>query len=522
LILATLALWSSALATEMAWTSTVYVGRHFDVRDRDQPTKYVFNGATRVAAITGSLSTNTRLQRLRLWPSWNLISLAVTAPDLAGQLQNNQPGLVQAVYQWNASTGGYDAINSGQTVSAGSVLWVFAVTNGVCGISGSYVDPSGVQVRPGGEYLASTGLETWTPAFPTNSSAWTHDSQTETWQSELPGPLSLNSDPPLALGPGEALYVNVAVPVDLQIPDPTLRIRYYHQDHLGSTSAMTDANGALVEEGTFFPFGSTRELFNPRQIPASYQYTQKEHDQESGLQCFEARYLAGQLARFLTPDLKVAQPETLQVDQLFSKPQQLNLYAFVLNNPMKYRDPTGFEPEENELKPDTPMHEIEYGAGQLFLETDKSMANHMSKVLAPLQSDKVPTAVKIPYAIVVAPVGIVIAGAYGVGEHVVKSGGHIVKGTARLVYHAGKAVLEPMPDEMLEHLGLKPIPQSVANVDIQDNEPTSMRWSSVAHDDPAPPAKPRSRPSAQPRPRPSPAPEPYPREPKDWNPAARF
>ena len=41
-------------------------GKHFEVRDHDQPTKYVFNGASRVAATTGSLSTNTRIQRLRL------------------------------------------------------------------------------------------------------------------------------------------------------------------------------------------------------------------------------------------------------------------------------------------------------------------------------------------------------------------------------------------------------------------------------------------------------------------------
>src|SRR5439155_25321273 len=50
--------------------------------------KYVFNGATRVASITGSLSANTRIQRLRLYPGWNLCSLAVTASNALQQLNS--------------------------------------------------------------------------------------------------------------------------------------------------------------------------------------------------------------------------------------------------------------------------------------------------------------------------------------------------------------------------------------------------------------------------------------------------
>ena len=32
-------------------SATIYVGRHFEVRDHDQPTKYVFNGFTRVVGL---------------------------------------------------------------------------------------------------------------------------------------------------------------------------------------------------------------------------------------------------------------------------------------------------------------------------------------------------------------------------------------------------------------------------------------------------------------------------------------
>ncbi|HSH17406.1 MAG TPA: hypothetical protein VLD18_15310, partial [Verrucomicrobiae bacterium] len=88
-------------------TTTVYVGRHFEVRDHDQPVKYVFNDESRVARITGSLSNRDRIQRFRLQPGWNLISLAVTAINLAGQLEQftTVPGPpISALYRWRPST----------------------------------------------------------------------------------------------------------------------------------------------------------------------------------------------------------------------------------------------------------------------------------------------------------------------------------------------------------------------------------------------------------------------------------
>jgi hypothetical protein len=73
-------------------TSTVYVGRHFEVRDHDQPVKYVFDGDTRLARVTGSLSPGSRVQRLRLSHGWNLLALAVTASNLVGQLEQSAAG----------------------------------------------------------------------------------------------------------------------------------------------------------------------------------------------------------------------------------------------------------------------------------------------------------------------------------------------------------------------------------------------------------------------------------------------
>jgi len=115
--LATLAFATPAFAVQTErTTTTIYVGGHFEVRDYDQPTKYVFIGAIRVAEITGSLSTNQRLQRLRLYSGWNLCSLAVSGPSPAGGAE-----AISAAYQWNAGTGDYSHVTLGQTLAAGTV-----------------------------------------------------------------------------------------------------------------------------------------------------------------------------------------------------------------------------------------------------------------------------------------------------------------------------------------------------------------------------------------------------------------
>jgi RHS repeat-associated protein len=59
-----------------------------------------------------------------------------------------------------------------------------------------------------------------------------------------------------------------------------------------------------------------------------YRYTGKERDDSNGLCYYGARYLAPWLARWISPDSAGV------VDGL-------NLYAYVSNNPLKYRDLTG-------------------------------------------------------------------------------------------------------------------------------------------------------------------------------------
>ncbi|MGO8927615.1 MAG: M35 family metallo-endopeptidase, partial [Limisphaerales bacterium] len=172
------------------------------------------------------------------------------------------------------------------------------------------------------------------------------DASTGQWLNHVAGDLASVSGPPPTLSPGEAFYLQSAAAASLEIPDPALRIRFYHQDHLGSSSALTDADGALVEETAFYPFGHPRNQYEPRQIHEPYQFTQKEHDGESGLHYFEARYLEAPEARFISVDRAYASPDRLPQDKYKAfvlRPQLLNLYSYALNSPVRFQDPTGLE-----------------------------------------------------------------------------------------------------------------------------------------------------------------------------------
>ena len=187
-------------------------------------------------------------------------------------------------------------------------------------------------------------MEAWSPALADLISSWDFDASTGQWLNHLAGDLASVSGPAPVLSPGQAFYLQSAAAASLEIPDPALRIRYYHPDHLGSSSAITDADGALVEETAFYPFGTRRNEYEPRQIQEPYQFTQKERDKESRLHYFEARYLAGLLSRFAPTDAKFANPDALSTAELISflaTPQQANSYAYVRNNPLRLVDPSG-------------------------------------------------------------------------------------------------------------------------------------------------------------------------------------
>jgi RHS repeat-associated protein len=61
----------------------------------------------------------------------------------------------------------------------------------------------------------------------------------------------------------------------------------------------------------------------------------KERDTESGLDYFPARHYSSNMGRWMSPD----RGWMIALD--LNNPQTLNMYSYVLNNPLKFTDPTG-------------------------------------------------------------------------------------------------------------------------------------------------------------------------------------
>ncbi len=104
-------------------------------------------------------------------------------------------------------------------------------------------------------------------------------------------------------------------------------ITYLHGDHLGSTSVTS---GATSSTQVYYPFGAVRASSGT--LPTDFTFTGQKFDASDGLMYYGARYYDAALGRFISADTIVPGA---------SNPQNLNRYAYVRNNPLKYIDPTG-------------------------------------------------------------------------------------------------------------------------------------------------------------------------------------
>ncbi len=115
---------------------------------------------------------------------------------------------------------------------------------------------------------------------------------------------------------------------------------YYHPDHVGSTSWVTDQQGRVHEHVEYFPYGEVwRDQRHdddgaPVRAP-NYLFSGKEFDEETGLGYFGARYYDPRKARWVSADPFREQWGKEPV------PPLLSAYGYSYHSPLVLKDPDG-------------------------------------------------------------------------------------------------------------------------------------------------------------------------------------
>ncbi|MFT7680813.1 MAG: RHS repeat-associated protein [Moritella dasanensis] len=117
------------------------------------------------------------------------------------------------------------------------------------------------------------------------------------------------------------------------------QIRYIHGDALGSTDLVTDIWGNVVDRKNYDAWGKERNFEWEKEtnhidqiLMTNRGYTGHEQVEEIDLVHMNGRMYDSTLGRFISADTFIQAPDNSQ---------SYNRYSYVLNNPMKYSDPSG-------------------------------------------------------------------------------------------------------------------------------------------------------------------------------------
>ena len=104
---------------------------------------------------------------------------------------------------------------------------------------------------------------------------------------------------------------------------------FYHPDHLGSSSFITNLEGEVVQHIEYVPFGEVFIEERNSVWNTPYLFNAKEFDEETGMYYYGARYYEPRLSLWMS------------TDPLGEKNPHLSPYNFVSNNPLNRIDPWG-------------------------------------------------------------------------------------------------------------------------------------------------------------------------------------
>ncbi len=106
-------------------------------------------------------------------------------------------------------------------------------------------------------------------------------------------------------------------------------IYWFHPDHLGSTSYISNVLGEVSQHMEYFAFGETFVEEHKSSNNSPYKFNGKELDEETGLYYYGARYYDPRVSVWLS------------VDPLAEKAPGWSPYSYTFNNPISFFDPDG-------------------------------------------------------------------------------------------------------------------------------------------------------------------------------------
>jgi RHS repeat-associated protein len=239
-----------------------------------------------------------------------------------------------AAQRWNVIAGGDNEIGAGATIAGASPNTTIAATLG----SSDHWAMVGVAVKP----VGGSG----------KAAAWEFASFQSPGEADPGSRMEANPASPVKSRPRQvkglrmqlslvretgvvwrSYYLAGAARIAMrQDNDAGSEVIYLFADHLGSTSATYRVGDGQVERQWYKPWGEVRQSVG--QLPTDHTF-QGQRDAGWGLYYFKARWYDSNLGRF-------AQADTIIPGAGFSI--AWDRYAGMLNNPVKYADPSGHRP----------------------------------------------------------------------------------------------------------------------------------------------------------------------------------
>ena len=330
-----------------------YINEAYEVR-AGVTEKYVFAGDRRVARISVRQDSGNS-QPLSFHQGWNFFSLDVEPANPAiAAVFSPLSGITYEVWQFDATTQTYKGYVPAQGIT--DLKEIHARIGYIIKVSAAaYMTISGSQSTASTDLaqgwnligcpvdspmLAAAALSSIAGKY---SEVWEYEGTEAGWQGYLPQmPTYLSSLD--TMRPGSAYWIKMNQAAPLTFQQQNRQINFFHPDHLGSSSVVTDVYGAVVESTEFYPYGrpryEERTTFN-----SSYKYTGKELDKESGLMYYGARYYDSVVGKFVSVDPMNQAPEKIIGNTFGSQG-----YLYARANPLMFVDPTGMLEVLNKLQ----------------------------------------------------------------------------------------------------------------------------------------------------------------------------